>query len=186
MRGMGQFYRARDSILAREVAIKVLPRKYSEDPERLRRFEQEARSAGMLDHPNILTVYDVGTHEGSPYLVSELLHGETLRDRMQGNALPQRKAIDYALQIARGLAAAHDKGITHRDLKPQNLVLTRDGRVKILDFGLAKPATWPLTWKRCQRPRVRACGRWWRRGSASRDSYGWRGRANGCGLLRRN
>ncbi len=136
--GMGEVYRARDTRLGREVAIKLLPAKYSKDAERLRRFEQEARAAGMLNHPNILTVYDVGTHQGSPYLVSELLEGETLRDRIRAAQLSTRKTVDYALQIARGLAAAHAKGITHRDLKPQNLFLTRDGRVKILDFGLAK------------------------------------------------
>src|ERR671936_634265 len=136
--GMGEVYRARDSRLGREVAIKVLPAAFSSDADRLRRFEQEARAAGMLNHPNILTIYDVGTHEGSPYIVSELLDGETLRGRLGGAALPLRRAVDYAIQIARGLAAAHEKGIVHRDLKPENLFVTTDERVKILDFGLAK------------------------------------------------
>ncbi|MBI3664907.1 MAG: serine/threonine-protein kinase [Acidobacteria bacterium] len=135
---MGEVYRAKDARLAREVAIKVLPPAFAADPDRLRRFEQEARAAGMLNHPNILAIYDIGTHEGSPYLVSELLQGETLRDRLKSGTLGLRKTIDYGLQTARGLAAAHDKGITHRDLKPENIFLTKDGRVKILDFGLAK------------------------------------------------
>ncbi len=136
--GMGEVYRAKDDRIGREVAIKVLPSAFSADADRLRRFEQEARAAGRLNHPNILALYDVGTHEGSPYIVSELLHGETLRDRLRGKALPLRKAIDLALQIARGLAAAHEKGIVHRDLKPENLFVTTDGHLKILDFGLAK------------------------------------------------
>jgi Tol biopolymer transport system component len=135
---MGEVYRARDSRLQRDVAIKVLPASLSQDADRLRRFEQEARAAGLLNHPNITAVYDIGTHEGAPYVVSELLEGETLRGRLSGGALPPRKAIDYALQIAHGLAAAHEKGIVHRDLKPENLFVTKDGRVKILDFGLAK------------------------------------------------
>jgi serine/threonine protein kinase len=136
--GMGEVYRARDPKLGRDVAIKVLPAAFSADAERLRRFEQEAQAAGALNHPNILSIYDVATHDGSLYVVSELLEGETLRERMSGAALPPRKAIDYALQIASGLAAAHEKGIVHRDLKPENLFITKDGRVKILDFGLAK------------------------------------------------
>ncbi len=136
--GMGEVWRARDSKLGRDVAIKVLPPAFSADKDRLARFEQEAQSAGALNHPNILVIHHIGTHDGSPYIVSELLEGETLRDRMGGNPLPQRKAIDYALQIAHGLAAAHDKKIVHRDLKPDNLFITKDGRVKILDFGLAK------------------------------------------------
>ncbi|MBI3664903.1 MAG: serine/threonine-protein kinase [Acidobacteria bacterium] len=135
---MGEVYRAKDARLAREVAIKVLPAAFAADPDRLRRFEQEARAAGMLNHPNILAIYDIGTHEGSPYLVSELLQGETLRERLKAGALGLRKTIEYAHQIARGLAAAHEKGITHRDLKPENIFITKDGRVKILDFGLAK------------------------------------------------
>jgi hypothetical protein len=137
---MGEVYRARDTrpSLPREVAIKVLPSSFSGDPERLRRFEQEARAAGMLNHPNIVAIYDVGMHQGAPYVVTELLEGETLRSRLAGGAIAQRKAIEYALHIARGLAAAHEKGIVHRDLKPENLFVTKDGRVKILDFGLAK------------------------------------------------
>src|SRR5207245_4646642 len=136
--GMGEVYRARDTRLGRDVAVKVLPPSYSADKERLQRFEQEACAAGALNHPNILSIYDVGTHDGSPYVVSELLEGETLRQRIAGTALAQRRALDYALQIAHGLAAAHDKGIVHRDLKPENLFVTRDGLIKILDIGLAK------------------------------------------------
>ncbi|HTW32169.1 MAG TPA: protein kinase, partial [Candidatus Sulfotelmatobacter sp.] len=136
--GMGEVYRARDSRLKREVAIKVLPRALSADAERLRRFEQEALATAALNHPNILAVFDIGTNEGAPYVVSELLEGETLRERLRSGAIPVRKTLDYAMQMARGLAAAHEKGIVHRDLKPENLFLTKDGRVKILDFGLAK------------------------------------------------
>ncbi len=136
--GMGEVYRARDSRLERDVAVKVLPASFSSDAERLRRFEQEARAVAALNHPNILAVYDIGTHEGAPYLVSELLEGETLRERLGGGALPARKVIDYAVQAAHGLGAAHEKGIVHRDLKPENLFVTKDGRLKILDFGLAK------------------------------------------------
>jgi eukaryotic-like serine/threonine-protein kinase len=139
--GMGEVYRARDRRLNRDVAIKVLPASFSRDSERLRRFEQEALATAALNHPNILAVYDVGTQEdGAPYIVSELLEGESLRERLKSGAVPLRKAIEYALQIARGLAAAHDKGILHRDLKPENMFITRDGRVKLLDFGLAKLA----------------------------------------------
>ncbi len=136
--GMGEVYRARDTQLGRDVAVKVLPSIYSDDKERLHRFEQEACAASALNHPNILSIYDVGTHDGSPYVVSELLEGQTLRQRLSGATLPHRKTVDYALQIAHGLAAAHEKGIVHRDLKPDNLFITNDGRVKILDFGLAK------------------------------------------------
>ena len=136
--GMGEVYRARDERLKRDVAIKVLPASFSVDPDRLRRFEQEAQAAGVLNHPNITAVYDIGTHEGAPYVVQELLEGETLRAELAGGRFSPRKAIDYATQIAHGLSAAHDKGIVHRDLKPENLFVTRDGRVKILDFGLAK------------------------------------------------
>ena len=136
--GMGEVYRARDPRLGREVAIKVLPASFSNDPDRLRRFEQEARAAGALNHPNVTAVYDIGTFDDAPYVVSELLEGETLRARLAGGALAPRRAIDYASQIANGLAAAHEKGIVHRDLKPENLFVTKDGRVKILDFGLAK------------------------------------------------
>ena len=138
--GMGEVYRARDTRLDRIVAVKVLPTSFSAEPERLRRFEQEARSVAALNHPNILAVHDIGTHDGTPYLVTELLEGETLRQRLQGGVLSPRKAIEFAVQIAQGLAAAHDKGIVHRDLKPENIFLTNDGRVKILDFGLAKIA----------------------------------------------
>ncbi|HEV2388967.1 MAG TPA: protein kinase [Candidatus Acidoferrales bacterium] len=136
--GMGEVYRARDTRLGRDVAIKVLPASSSSDPERLRRFEQEARAAGALNHPNVLVIYDVGSHDGAPYLVTELLEGETLFERLRGGPLPVRKAIDITAQAAQGIAAAHDKGIVHRDLKPANIFLTADGRVKILDFGLAK------------------------------------------------
>ncbi len=137
--GMGEVYRARDPRLGREVAVKVLPASFSQDADRLKRFEQEARAAGVLNHPGITAVYDIGTAaDQSPYIVTELLEGETLRSRLGTGAVPARKAIDYAVQIAKGLAAAHEKGIVHRDLKPENLFLTKDGRVKILDFGLAK------------------------------------------------
>jgi Tol biopolymer transport system component len=136
--GMGEVYRARDTRLGRDVAVKVLPASFSQDAERLRRFEQEARTAGALNHPNILAIHDIGTHDGSPYLVSELLEGQTLRERLTESLLPLRKTLDFAVQIASGLGAAHEKGIVHRDLKPENLFLTSDGRVKILDFGLAK------------------------------------------------
>jgi Tol biopolymer transport system component len=136
--GMGEVYKAKDPRLGREVAIKVLPPSFAQDADRLKRFEQEARAAGVLNHPGITAVYDIGTADGAPYIVTELLEGETLRSRLGAGAVPVRKAIDYAVQIVRGLAAAHEKGIVHRDLKPENLFLTRDGRVKILDFGLAK------------------------------------------------
>src|SRR5262245_59021316 len=136
--GVGEVYRAKDPRLKRDVAIKVLPASFASDSQRLRRFEQEAQAAGALNHPNITAVYEFGTHEGSPYIVTELLEGETLRSRLSGGPLPVRKATDYAIQTAKGLAAAHEKGIVHRDLKPENLFVTNDGRVKILDFGLAK------------------------------------------------
>jgi eukaryotic-like serine/threonine-protein kinase len=136
--GMGEVYRARDTRLGREVAIKVLPASFASDAERLRRFEQEARAASALNHPNILAIYDIGTHEGAPFLVTELLEGETLRERLRNGPLPVRKALDIAIQTANGVAAAHEKGIIHRDLKPANIFLTNDGRAKILDFGLAK------------------------------------------------
>jgi serine/threonine protein kinase/Tol biopolymer transport system component len=136
--GMGEVYAAKDTRLGRKVAIKLLPAALTRDVDRLRRFEQEARAIGMLNHPNILTIHDIGTHEDQPYIVSELLEGETLRERIKGGALAPRRATDFALQIARGLAAAHERGVVHRDLKPENLFITRDERVKILDFGLAK------------------------------------------------
>jgi hypothetical protein len=135
---MGEVYRARDPRLGREVAIKVLPASFSADADRLRRFEQEARAAGVLNHPNLTAVLDIGEHEGAPYVVQELLEGETLRGALAGGRLALRKAIDFAIQIAHGLAAAHEKGIVHRDLKPENVFVTNDGRIKILDFGLAK------------------------------------------------
>ena len=136
--GMGEVYKAHDEELDREVAIKVLPPEVADDADRLRRFTQEAQAAGGLNHPNVLTVHDIGTHEGVPYLVSELLEGESLRDRLAAGRIPPRKACEYAAQAARGLAAAHARGIVHRDLKPDNLYVTRDDRIKILDFGLAK------------------------------------------------
>ena len=136
--GMGEVYRAKDPRLKRDVAIKVLPSSVAADADRLRRFETEAQTAGGLNHPNITAVYELGSHDGAPYIVQELLEGETLRSRLAGGPLPVRKATEYAIQTARGLAAAHEKGIVHRDLKPENLFVTNDGRVKILDFGLAK------------------------------------------------
>ncbi len=136
--GMGEVYRARDTRLDREVAIKVLPDSVASDTERLQRFQSEARAVAALNHPNILAIYDVGESDGTRYTVSELLEGQTLRDDLAGGALGPRRTIEYTLQIAAGLAAAHDKGIVHRDLKPENLFVTRDRRVKILDFGLAK------------------------------------------------
>src|SRR5580700_11291726 len=136
--GMGEVYRAHDTRLNRDVAIKVLPAAFTRDPERLRRFQQEAQAVAALNHPNILAIHDFGEHEGSPYIVTEYLEGETLRSRLSAGATPVRKAIESGEQIARGLAAAHDKGIVHRDLKPENIFVTHDGRVKILDFGLAK------------------------------------------------
>jgi serine/threonine protein kinase len=136
--GMGQVYQATDTALDREVAIKVLPPDLARASDRLKRFEVEAKAAGALNHPNILAIYDVGTHNDAPYVVSELLEGETLRQRLKTATLPLRKSIDYAVQVARGLSAAHAKGIVHRDIKPENLFITKDGHVKILDFGIAK------------------------------------------------
>ena len=141
--GMGEVYRAKDTRLGREVAIKVLPTSFADHPDRLARFEGEARAAGQLNHPNVLTVLDVGTEGGAPYLVMELLEGATLRERLEEGAPPPRKALEWASQIALGLAAAHEKGIVHRDLKPENVFITRDGRVKILDFGLARMVAGP-------------------------------------------
>ena len=138
--GMGTVYRAYDPRLRRDVAIKVLPPAVARDADRLQRFEREALAVARLAHQNILAIHDIGTHEGLPYLVTELLEGETLREKLKGKPLPIRRALDYAIQIARGLAAAHEHGIVHRDIKPDNLFVTRDGRVKILDFGLAKVA----------------------------------------------
>ncbi len=136
--GMGEVYRARDLQLPREVAIKVISSCLSADQKQMRRFEQEARAAAATNHPNILTIFHMGKHEGAPYLVSELLEGETLRDQLRRGRIPLAQAIELALQVARGLAAAHEKGIVHRDLKPENLFVTKHGQVKILDFGLAK------------------------------------------------
>ena len=136
--GMGEVFRARDTRLNREVAFKVLPEFFANDADRLRHFEQEAMATSALNHPNILTVHDFGVHDGNPFIVMELLEGTELREPITHGALPVRKAIEYAQQIAQGLAAAHEKGIVHRDLKPENLFVTKDGRVKILDFGLAK------------------------------------------------
>jgi hypothetical protein len=143
--GMGVVYRARDPRLGRDVAIKVLPSQVSENETRLDRFEQEARAASALNHPNVLSVFDVGTYEGAPYIVSELLEGETLASRIASGPIPVRKVVPYAIQAGKGLAAAHAKGIVHRDLKPANLFLTQDGGVKILDFGLAKLVESPLS-----------------------------------------
>src|SRR5450830_1384193 len=136
--GMGEVYRARDTKLHREVAIKVLPELLSKDPGALARFEREAHAVAALNHPNILSIHDFGNENGVAYAVTELLVGETLRARIEEGPLAQRRSVEIAIQIAKGLAAAHEKGIVHRDLKPENLFLTKDGRVKILDFGLAK------------------------------------------------
>ena len=144
--GMGEVWRAHDSRINRDVAIKALPEEVTANPDRLARFEQEAQAAGALNHPNILTVFEMGTHEGHPYLVTELLEGASLREKLgdtrrdaaTGEHLSVRKALEFGTQIATGLAAAHEKGIVHRDLKPENIFVTADGRVKILDFGLAK------------------------------------------------
>jgi Tol biopolymer transport system component len=136
--GMGEVYRARDARLNRDVAIKILPASFSSDPDRLLRFAQESRAAAALNHPNILSIHDIGDANGAPYVVSELLEGETLRDRLRNGPLSSRKAIEYGQQIVSGLAAAHEKNIVHRDLKPENIFITNDGRAKILDFGLAK------------------------------------------------
>ncbi len=136
--GMGEVFRARDTRLGRDVAVKVLPPSFASDPERQRRFELEARAVAALNHPNVLVVHDVGNHEGREYIVTELLEGESLREKLEGGRLPPRKAVEITIQVARGLSAAHEKGIVHRDLKPENVFLTRDGRAKVIDFGLAR------------------------------------------------
>ena len=136
--GMGEVYRARDATLKRDVAIKVLPEYWSRDPDRLRRFEQEAQATAALNHPNIVSIFHVGQYDGSPYIVTELLQGESLRDRLRKGPMRLREVLDHGVELARGLAAAHDAGIVHRDLKPDNIWITKDGRLKILDFGLAK------------------------------------------------
>jgi len=136
--GMGEVWRARDPKIGRDVAIKVLPASFSADADRLQRFEQEARAAGTLNHPNLVTIFELGSWQGSPFIAMELLEGETLREKLDEGAIPPRKAVEYAVQMANGLAAAHSKGIVHRDLKPENVFATDDGRIKILDFGLAK------------------------------------------------
>ena len=136
--GMGEVYRARDAALKRDVAIKVLPAEWSRDTERLRRFELEAQAAAALNHPNIVSIFHVGQCDGSPYIVTELLQGETLRERIRMGPMRLREVLDYGVELARGLAAPHDAGIVHRDLKPENIWVTKDGRIKILDFGLAK------------------------------------------------
>src|SRR5512139_4017952 len=138
--GMGEVSRARDPRLGREVAVKVLPEEVAGDPEWLSRFEREARAVAALNHPNILTIFDVGTHEGVPYVVTELLQGETLRELVSRRSPTQRQVLSLAVQAAQGLEAAHAKGIVHRDVKPENVFVTTDGRVKVLDFGLAKLA----------------------------------------------
>src|SRR5438552_3480263 len=136
--GMGEVYRARDKKLDRDVAIKVLPQSIAADPDTLARFEREAKAVAALSHPNILAIFDFGTQDGIAYAVMELLEGETLRGKLDGSPVTQRQAMDYALQIAKGLSAAHGKGVVHRDLKPENVFVSKDGHVKILDFGLAK------------------------------------------------
>ncbi len=137
---MGEVYSALDSRLGRDVALKILPESFARENDRLERFETETRAVAALNHPNILAVFDIGQHNGSPFMVSELLEGETLRKLLEDGPLPQRKAVDYGVQIAQGLACAHEKGVVHRDVKPENIFVTRDARVKILDFGLAKQA----------------------------------------------
>src|SRR6201987_1729448 len=133
--GMGEVYRARDTRLDRAVAVKILPAAFSSDADRLHRFEHEARILSSLNHPNLLAIHDVGAQDGVHYLVSEFLEGQTLREKMNGGPLPQRKLTEYAVEVAKGLAAAHEKGIVHRDLKPENIFVTKDNRMKILDFG---------------------------------------------------
>ena len=136
--GMGEVYRANDERMGRDVAVKVLPKDVSDDVERLARFDREARTLAALSHPNILAIYDVGAEGGVAYLVTELLEGETLRQRLTRERLPWRRSVEIAVSVAEGLAAAHGKGIIHRDIRPENVFLTEDGQVKVLDFGLAR------------------------------------------------
>ena len=136
--GMGEVWKARDPKLDRFVAIKILPETFMAEPDRVARFRREAKILGALNHPNLVQVFETGEHDGLPYLVMELLEGETLRARMDGRPLPPHRVVEVGRELAIGLAAAHEKGIVHRDLKPENIFLTKDGRVKILDFGLAK------------------------------------------------
>ena len=136
--GMGEVYRARDRKLDRDVAIKVLPQSVAADTDALARFEREAKAVAALSHPNILSIFDFGAQGAISYAVTELLEGETLRGKLDTGPIAQKQAVDFALQVAKGLSAAHEKGIVHRDLKPENLFVTRDGHLKILDFGLAK------------------------------------------------
>jgi|ERR1700730_905392 serine/threonine protein kinase len=136
--GMGEVYRAKDTRLGRDVALKILPESLAHETDRLRRFEQEARAVAALNHPNTLAVHDIGEQNGSPFLVSELLEGESLRAALDRGALPQRKTIEYGVQIAHGLAAAHEKGIVHRDLKPENIFITKDGRIKMFGFWIGE------------------------------------------------
>src|SRR5262245_36749174 len=138
--GMGSVYRARDAKLGRELAIKVLPEEFASDRDRLARFEQEARTASALNHPNIITIFEVGETGGAPYIAMEVVEGRSLRDLLDDGKLPLRKTIAIAAQIADALAAAHEKGVVHRDLKPENVMVTKPGHVKLLDFGLAKLA----------------------------------------------
>ena len=145
---MGQVYRARDTRLDREVAVKVLPAEVSSDPQALARFEREAKAIAALSHLNVLAIHDVGHEHGISYVVTELLDGETLRMRMSLGALGARKTVAYAAQLADGLAAVHERGIVHRDLKPENVFITRDGRVKLIDFGLSR------TWRRTRERRM--------------------------------
>jgi serine/threonine protein kinase len=149
---MGEVYRARDSRLERDVAIKVLPERLAQDPQALARFQREARAVAALSHPNILAIHDFGCEGGITYVVTELLEGESLRSRLGRGALGWRKAVETGIAIADGLAAAHSKGITHRDLKPENIFLTEDGRVKILDFGLARSTASTVAEKPRRRP----------------------------------
>src|SRR5262250_3794683 len=138
--GMAEVYRARDTRLGRDIALKVVNEALAGDPELVRRFEQEARLAGSLNHPNLVAVYDVGVQDGAAYFITELLKGESLRERLSRGRIPMQTALDWGAQLAQGLAAAHAQGIIHRDVKPENVFVTSDGHVKLLDFGIAKLA----------------------------------------------